>query len=280
MRYVPEDRYIQAHNLQVRYWTAGDNGSDVILIHGLAGSADIWQNNIASLSARHRVYALDLPGFGQSGIPSASFSPSDYSLILDDFMAALGIDQADVVGQSLGGGIALHYTLGFPEKVRRLVLVDSAGLGAEVIWTLKLMSLPLFGELFSYPSRRGVKLFFKFAVRDQSLITADFVDCYYTFFCRPGFQAFLLRLLRGMVNMRGIRREVLGPVMNSLEKIRQPVLIVWGEHDRVFPLSHAYAGARRFQNAKLETIEATGHLPFFERADIFNRLVLDFLGEP
>lgn len=273
------DRYVTAGDVKTCYWQSGDRGSSVILIHGLAGSADIWLNNIDPLSRHHRLYALDLPGFGRSDKPGPPFSPSDYTRVLDDFMTALDIDRATLVGQSLGGGIALQYALQFPQKVRRLILVDSAGLGKEVIWTLKLMSLPLFGELMSYPTRKGVELFFKFAVRDQSLITVDFVDRYYTFFSAPGFQNFLLRLLRLMINVRGVREEVLSPLMNNLHKIIQPVLIVWGEKDRVLPLAHAYAGRRRLPHGTVEIFEACGHLPFFEEAERFNRLVLQFLQD-
>ena len=102
----------------------------------------------------------DLPGFGRSEKPASSFTPSDYISFIDDFRKALNVDQVSLIGQSLGGGIALHYTLQFSEKVDKLVLVDGAGLGKEVIWTLRLMSLPWIGELISHPSRIGVALFF------------------------------------------------------------------------------------------------------------------------
>jgi len=173
----------------------------------------------------------------------------------------------------------LQYTLQFPQKVSRLVLVDSAGLGKEVIWTLRLMSLPLVGELFSHPSRRGVEFVFKLAVRNRALITKDFVELYYDLFTQPGFRDFFLRILRLIVNARGAREEILVPIMNNLHKITQPVLIIWGDKDRVLPLKHSYFAKERLPNARLKIMEGCGHIPFFEQSDEFNKLVLEFLSE-
>jgi pimeloyl-ACP methyl ester carboxylesterase len=276
---MPEDQYTKIGNLKTRYWALGDQGTVVILIHGLGASADIWIHNVEAFAKQHRVYVPDLMGFGRSDKPGSSFSPLDYIRFLDDFMNILNIESASLVGQSLGGGIALHYTLQFPEKVNKLVLVDSAGLGKEVIWTLRLMSLPLVGELISYPSRKGVEIFFKLAVRNQALVTKDFVDLYYNIFSQPGFQKFLLKIVRSIINIRGARKEILAPYMHNLSKIEQPVLIIWGEKDRVLPLKHAYRGREELPKAKLKIMEGCGHIPFFERSEEFNRLVLEFLSE-
>lgn len=276
---MPEDRYIKVGNLNTRYWALGDRGTPVLLIHGLGASADIWMYNVEALARQHRVYVPDLVGFGRSDKPGPSFSPFDYTPFLDDFMNLLKIERVSLVGQSLGGGIALRYALQFPQKVNKLVLVDSAGLGKEVIWTLRLMSLPWVGELFSYPNRKGVEIFFRLAVRNRALVTKDFVELYYDIFSRPGFQKFFLMILRQIVDIRGAREEILDPIMTNLYKIAQPVLIIWGEKDGVLPIQHGYLGKEKLPHAKLKIMEGCGHIPFFEKSDEFNELVLNFLAE-
>ncbi len=261
----------------MRYLALGDFGDPVLLIHGLGASADIWMHNIETISKTHRVYVPDLPGFGRSDQPDP-FSPDAFTRFINDFTDALNIGKASIAGQSLGGGIAIQYSLQFPEKVDRLVLVDSAGLGKEVIWTLKAMSLPGIGELFSYPSRLYVELFFKLAVHDRALITADVIDLYYGYFSRPGFQKYLLKVVRSIVDIHGARDELINPIVNNLHKLDKPTLIIWGEKDRVLPLKHARFGQNNIPGSKLYIFKDCGHLPFFERSDEFNGLVLDFLS--
>jgi 4,5:9,10-diseco-3-hydroxy-5,9,17-trioxoandrosta-1(10),2-diene-4-oate hydrolase len=276
-RKLPADHYIRAGSINTRCWVLGEGETNIILIHGLGASADIWMHNIHALSRNYRLYVPDLMGFGRSDIPGASFSPTDYIHFLDDFLNALNIERAVLIGQSLGGGIALQYTIRFPEKVSTLVLVDNAGFGYETIWTLRLMSLPVIGELMSVPTRVGVRIFFQLAVRNPAVITEQIVDIYYEHFSRPGQQAFMLRLIRSIINFRGGRREVLASVVENLRNITQPALIIWGEHDRVLPLAHAYYGKGKMPRSELCIFPGCGHIPFFENPDAFNKAVLDFL---
>jgi 4,5:9,10-diseco-3-hydroxy-5,9,17-trioxoandrosta-1(10),2-diene-4-oate hydrolase len=179
----------------------------------------------------------------------------------------------------MGGGIALRYALRFPERVGKIVLSDSAGLGREVIWTLRWMSLPMVGELFSHPTRKGVEFALNLAVGNRVPITGDFVQLHYRFFRQPGYGKFFLKILRGMVTIKGAREETIAPIIRDLHKIEQPVLIIWGEQDRVLPLKHAYVAAEKLPRATLKIFDKCGHLPFFEQPEEFNRIVLEFLSE-
>lgn len=274
---TPENLYINIGNIRTRYWSLGNNGPIVILLHGLGASAEIWLPNIDALAKNHKVYVLDLPGFGYSGKPHHEFSPLDYAKFLDDFMTVLNIKKATVIGQSLGGGIALQYTLQYPRKVEKLVLADCAGFGKEVIWTLRLMSLPVLGEIISYPTRMGVTIFFRLAVRNPAVITRDFIDTYYEIFKQAGFQGFLLKITRMMVDIHGGKREILTPVMDNLHKINRLALIIWGENDGVFPLKHAYYGKEKMPNSQLYIMKNCGHIPNLEKPEEFNNAVLEFL---
>lgn len=274
---LPQDNYIRAGLINTRYWTLGEGETNVILIHGLGASADIWMHNIYALSKNYKIYVPDLPGFGRADIPDSSFTPFDSVQFIDDFLNTLKIDRAVLIGQSLGGGVALQYTIRFPQKVDKLVLVDNAGFGSDVIWTLRWMSLPVIGELMSFPTKMGVRIFFQLAVRNPAVITKQLVDIYYEHFSRPGQQTFLLRLIRSIIDSRGVKNEILAPVLENLQNITQPTLIIWGEEDRVLPLKHAYYGKEKIAGAALRTFPDCGHISFFEQPDTFNKVVLDFL---
>lgn len=273
----PQDNYVKAGSITTRYWVLGEGSVNIILLHGLGASAEIWMHNIDALSGNYRIYVPDLMGFGRSDIPGASFTPTDYVQFLDDFFCALEIDRAILIGQSLGGGISLLYTIQFPQKVDKLILVDNAGFGRETIWTLRWMSLPVIGELFSFPTRIGVKIFFQLAVQNPAVITEQLIDIYYEHFSRPGQPPFMLRLIRSITDFHGAKQEVISPVLENLQKITQPVLIIWGERDRVFPLKHANDGKERIPGATLCILPDCGHISFFEQPDAFNKVVLDFL---
>jgi len=274
---LPQDNYIKAGSINTRYWVLGERETNVILIHGLGASADIWMHNIHAFSENYRIYVPDLMGFGRSDIPGESFAPTDYVQFLDDFLKALKIDRAVLVGQSLGGGIALQYAIRFPEKVERLVLVDNAGFGYETVWTLRLMSLPVIGELLSFPTRTGVKIFFQLAVGDPAVVTEELIDIYYEHFNRPGRQVFMLQLIRSIIGIQGVKREILAPVLENLRALTQPTLIIWGARDRVLPLAHAYFGKDKIQGSELRIFPDCGHIPFFEHPDAFNQVACDFL---
>ncbi|HRR40820.1 MAG TPA: alpha/beta hydrolase [Syntrophales bacterium] len=277
---MPRDRFVTVNNVETRYWAVGDGKRPLVLIHGLGASAEIWMHNIGAFSENHRVIVPDLPGFGRTDMPGEPFAPFDYLSFLDGFLRELKVERAVLCGQSLGGGIALLYAIRFPEKVEKLVLVDCAGLGVEVIWTLRWMTLPLIGELSSVPTRPGVALFFKLAVKNPAVVTDELIDLYHGYFNRPGRPAFLLRLVRSLVDFRRVKRDVVSPILENLHRVACPTLIVWGERDRVFPLSHGRHGLERIKGAEIRVMRDCGHIPFFERPGEFNELVLDFLLPP
>ena len=274
----PKDQYVKAGNINTRYWALGDQGSPVILIHGLGASAEIWQKNVDTLAECHRVYVPDMVGFGRSDKQNIEFTLSSAARFINNFMNAMNIERASLVGNSLGGGIAVQCALQFPHKVERLALVDSAGFGRKVIFPLRLISLPFIGELLTRPSRKGMYLYFKPAVYDPTLLTEDFIDLYYELHSLPGAQKSLLGALRSISNIRGVRTEVLRPLMARLHTITVPTLIVWGKQDKVLPVKHAYVANEKIFNSKVQIFDPCGHMPQFEKPEEFNRIVLEFLS--
>ncbi|MGZ3577600.1 MAG: alpha/beta fold hydrolase [Syntrophales bacterium] len=278
---MPQDKYIKIGDVNTRYWAEGDEGSNVILIHGLGASADIWMHNISALAEKHRVYAPDLIGFGRSDKPKVKYSPSYMAAFIDDFMTSLNIKDACLIGQSLGGGVALLHYLQFPGRVQKLVLADSAGLGREISWAMRLATVPLLGESMMVPSRSGMAFVLRYLVYDPAVITNELIDIHFELNFSLGAVRTVLNVLRACATIHGARPDVLDPVMKNLDRIKIPTLIIWGREDRLFPVRHARFAREKIPDAYLYIFERCGHMPNFERPAEFNSLVLNFLrGNP
>lgn len=274
-----QDRYVEIGPVNTRYWVSGEKGPTVLLIHGLGGSLENWKGNIEALAENHRVYALDLVGFGYSDKPQMRYTFAALARFVNDFMAARQIDRASLVGLSLGGAVSLQFVHQFPHKVEKLVLVDSAGLGYGLPLPLRLATLPLLGELLFWPIRRGTINFLKSSIHDPALITVELIDFTHRLAGLPGARQAFLSLVRNQGTFWGPRRETAQSLNDELGHINVPTLIVWGQQDRVVPVAHAYGAQRSIPNARLHIFDPCGHLPQLERPDEFNALLLDFLAE-
>ncbi len=276
---VPEDRYIKIGEINTRYWTAGDTGPNVLLIHGVGRFLEEWLPSFDTLAAHFRVFALDLPGHGRTDKPrSASYHIVDLAKFVNAFIKDTGIRDAHVIGHSLGGGIALRLTLQFPGVVDKLVLVCSAGLGKEATIVLRLTAVPGLGELLTRPSRNGTRRLLKEFVKDPALLTDDFVDLSYRMAALPGAQRAVLKTLRSAGNLFGQYDDMYRPIVDNLESIKSPVLIIWGRQDRVLPVAHGQIAVKGLPNARLEILEDCGHLPMLEQTRRFNDSIFGFLS--
>ncbi len=275
---APEEHYIKIGGINTRYWTAGDTGPNVVLIHGVGRFLKEWRPSFDALAAHYRVYALDLPGHGHTDKPlSVSYRLVDLARFVNEFVGALDIDQAHVVGHSLGGGIALQLTLQFPDAVDRLVLVCSAGLGKEATLVLRITAVPVLGEILTRPSLKGTRRLLKEFVKDPAFLTDAFVDLSYRMAALPGAQQAVLKTLRSAGNLFGQYDDTYRPIVDNLGSIESPVLIIWGRQDRVLPVAHGQAAVKELPNASLKILEDCGHLPMLEQTQKFNESILDFL---
>jgi len=275
----PSIRFIRVGPIKTRFRAMGDSGTPVLLLHGLGDSADIWKHNIKALAASHRVCAPDLVGFGFTDKPDIEYTPEVFLHFIQDFLSACGIERCHLVGHSLGGGLALKYALNHPGRVDKLVLVSSAALGSEATWPLRLSTLPLLGPWALRPTRRMLSVFFKRLVYNPDVIDADFVDLRYRLLLPRENRRALLRVLRSLLTVRGVRPRILNPVLSSLGRIQAPALIIWGTHDRILPLRHAYRAKAEIPDATLQVFDQCGHMPNFEYPERFNDLVTAFLKD-
>lgn len=273
-----QDQYVKVGNINTRFWTLGDEGASVILIHGLGGSVENWMFNINALAQRHRVYAIDLAGFGRSDKTQTLSSFSQGAQFVNDFMEVQHINKASLVGNSMGGGVTLQFAIQFPDRIEKMVLVDSAGLGKELHLLLRLGSLPLIGELLTKPSRKGTVRFLKACVYDPAMLTDELIELVYQLVSLPGAQKSFLSCLRSSVNFLGLRAGTVRSIVDNLTTIATPTLIIWGKQDRILPIAHAYVAKEKIPNAKLHILDPCGHIPQMERPEDFNTLLLEFLA--
>ncbi|MBN1888142.1 MAG: alpha/beta fold hydrolase [Thermoflexales bacterium] len=272
------DQYIQIGQIRTRFWAMGDTGPAVVLVHGLGRYVEDWQPTIHVLARRHRVYALDLAGSGRSDKPPPPYSFPGLVQFVADFIQAHHIERASLVGHSLGGSLALHYAIQFPNRVEKLVLVNSAGLGKQVRPSLKLSTLPFIGERLTRPSRKGISESLKRSVHDPALVTDEWIELCYRQATLPGAHRAMLATARALVDLSGVRDDVVRPVLDNLAHITAPTLIVWGRQDPSLPVAHADVAAKRMPNAHLHVFDACRHFTQLEHPQAFNALLGEFLA--
>lgn len=270
-----QDRYVKVGSVNTRYWQAGDSGNTVILLHGGGGYIELWKYNIFELAKHHRVYAFDMVGAGRSDKSNADYTFDFMAQFTRDFMQALDIPQASLIGTSAGGGVALTFALNFPELVDRLILVGSAGLGQEISFLLRITTLPGLGRLFRSPSKTGVAVLCKQAVYDSKLITNEIVEEFYQMATLPGAAEATLNVGRSNFNIWG---QFYQSIVERLQTISAPTLIIWGRQDPMVPVSHANNAAKLIPNSRLEIFEECGHWSSIEHPQKFNQLVSEFLA--
>ncbi len=275
---TPQDQYIKVGDINTRFWASGDEGTIVILLHGIGDAVETWGSNISALAEHHRVYALDLVGFGHSDKPSIQPSLSFGAQFVSDFMETQHIERISLIGNSMGGAISLQFALQFPDKLERLVLESGASLGKEITPVFRLFSIPLIGECLTRPSHWGTAWLLKQVAHDPALITDEMVELYYQLSSLPGAQKSFLSAMRVGVNFLGQRPQFVRSILDHLGKITRPTLIIWGQQDRIIPVAHAQVARDRIPNAELHILDSCGHGPHFEHPEEYNRLVLEFLA--
>jgi pimeloyl-ACP methyl ester carboxylesterase len=268
-------RRVELPGATVNYVEIGE-GRPVLFVHGISGCWQNWLETLPRLGAGRRAIALDLPGFGASPMPSWPIEMVSYGRLLGDFCEKLGVEGATLVGNSMGGLLAVEAATNEPARFERLVLVSAAGIintwnpqlrATATAWAWKELG-PQFAvrgrQIVSRPRSR--ELVFRPFVRYPNRLREDL-------------------LLEQIVN--GLRRaEGFGDALQSLivhdsrerlAAIEMPTLVVWGLSDRVIPVAAAASYHRRIPHSRLEIFERTGHVPQLERPLRFNALLEEFL---
>lgn len=271
-------RLTSLHGHDVAYRRGGD-GPVLLLLHGIAGSSETWLPAMRRLHRDYTVIAPDFLGHGASAKPPGDYSLGNYAAGLRDFLDVLEIERASVVGQSFGGGVALQFAYQFPERCERLALVDAGGLGREVSWLLRLVTLPgaefVLPALFLAPVRDWGNWVLSF-LKDRGIRSDRATEMWRSFgsLTDPSNRAAFVRTMRAVI-------EPGGQSVSAMDRLylaeAMPTLVVWGDKDRIIPVSHARLAHEAIPNSRLEIMEGIGHFPHVEDPDGFVEILVDFL---
>jgi pimeloyl-ACP methyl ester carboxylesterase len=262
----------------VHYRATGDPANPpVVLLHGIARSLDDFADQHDLLDDTYRVYSVDLAGFGESDpLPGATTLPAITDAVAA-FLDAIGETRpAHLVGNSLGGAVAMLLALRHPDRVRTLVLVDSAGFGQEVTIALRVLALRPLGRLLLRPSRSGARRMETAIFRNRDFATEARVERALALARRPHGATVMLELTRSLGTFRGVRRPWRDAVIAATAAAAVPTLVVWGDHDLILPAAHLEAAKRVLPHARTHLFADTGHMPQIERAEEFAELVRAF----
>jgi pimeloyl-ACP methyl ester carboxylesterase len=272
---------IELHGRRVIYRVAG-SGPPIVLIHGMLNSSSHWQSVALNLASDHTVIAPDLIGHGDSAAPRGDYSLGAHAASIRDLLAAVGIDRATLVGHSLGGGVAMQFFYQFPQRVERLVLVSSGGLGHEVSPMLRTAALPgmsallsltiharLLGALQATGRRlreRGVRSGVYLQAITRALSPLENADA------RGAF----LQTLRAVIDVHGQRVSATDRLY-LLESI--PTMIVWGERDHTIPLLHGRRAHEAIPHSRFLTLRDAAHFPHLEDPDGLSDALRQFVKD-
>ena len=241
----------------LRYAKRGDGAETIILIHGFGGDLDNWLFNIDALGEKATVYALDLPGHGQSSKKLDKPGLAAMKNALAAFMDKLGIGKAHLVGHSMGGAIAMQMAAEHPEKVKSLTLICSAGLGSDIGSYVD--------EYVAAQGRKDLKPVLEKLFADKSLVSRQLVDDVLKFKRLDGVEP-LLKSLAAALFGGGKQADAPG---KALAGKLPPTLVIWGKHDEIIPAAHA----ANLPGAHVHVLEGAGHMVFMEKASDVNNLI-------
>jgi len=274
-----EHEEIILHGHRVSYRQAGW-GPVVVLIHGITGSSLTWEEVIEPLAERYTVVAPDLLGHGESAKPRGDYSLGAYASGIRDLLAALGHSRATVVGHSLGGGIAMQMAYQFPERVERLVLVSSGGLGRDVHLLIRAAVLPgselVLPLLASNPVISRVDAVGAFLGRLGFRAGPDLHEMWRGFssLADAEARAAFIHTLRTIVDPSGQRANAADRLYLAQD---MPSLLIWGERDPVIPVSHGVRASEQMPGTHLVTFPESGHFPHLDEPRRFVRELTEFI---
>ena len=271
---------LHGHDVTYRLAEAAPGRPTPLHIHGPAGNSRTRKDVKPGLADDFTVLAPDLPGHGESANPMGDYSHGAFASGLRDLLATLDIGPVTVIGHSLGGGVAMQLAYQHPELVDRLVLIGSGGLGREVSWILRLLTLPgaeYLMPLFFPPMvvEGGTEL--GKAMHDRGWGVPHLGEMWraYASLSQAENRRAFVKTIRSVIDPGG-------QTVNASDRLylaaAMPTLLVWGDQDGIIPVEHAYAAHEAIPHSRLEILEGCGHFPHVQEPDHLVEVIREFVN--
>ena len=269
---APYSHWVQMDGYKMHYVDIG-RGPAVMLIHGYADSTYCWHENVLPLlDAGLRVILVDNPGLGRSQRPPEDFVLSAENLSEEVLKLAdkLDLKKFSVVGNSMGGGISIHLSLFYPERIDRAVLVDPACFPQKKAGMLQLIGLPGSNLVMG---KWAIAQALKQVYYDANLVDEMLINEYARPMADPAYKEYLVKLLDQYPSPAAMQ------MYRRYGEIKRPTLIIWGDHDRWVPPSFGPRLQKSIPGSRLIMVKNAGHIPNQERPEIVNPILVSFLTE-
>lgn len=270
---------LNGRELAFREAGAGEGKPTLLLIHGMAGSSTTWREMIPRLEPHFHILAPDLPGHGESSLDFDDYSLGAMASTLRDLLVVKGITRCTIVGQSLGGGVALQFVYQYPEFCERIALIGSGGLGREVNWILRLLAVPgaellLTGVAAPFLVSAGDKVRGFFSDKGVRAASLEETWAAYESLGRRGHRRTFFKTLRAVVDGKGQSVSA----NNRLHLAGQlPFQLIWGDRDPIIPVAHGRATHESIPGSRLAVVEGAGHYPHVEDPAAVERVLTEFM---
>lgn len=267
-------KFMPLMGMQVHYRDEGNkvDSMPVLLIHGTSSSLNTWDSLISYLPYNKRIIRLDMPAFGLTGpSPENKYSYTYYCNFLNAFLKELKVQQCIIAGNSLGGGIAWHFALDYPQKVAKLILIDASGypkINEKGSLGFKIATIPVLNNLLLYVTPKSlVKKSLETVFVDQSLITEERITRYHELLLAEGNRKAALSIFKNKFDQQ----------TNRIKNIQQPTLIIFGEKDQLINSDNAYLFQKDINNSKAVILKNVGHVPMEEAPKVTAELINEFI---
>jgi len=254
--------------LGIHYEIQGE-GPSLLILHGWGSSTESWQEIKQELSSNFKVIVLDLPGFGKSETPEQPWTVQNYLNFLERFVQELELDNMHLLGHSFGGSLSVKFASEHPEKIRKMILVDSAGIRprprllAKIIKQLAKKSNHLFVGPLSNFKGSAKELLHKF-LRNSDYGKADEI---------------MKETMKNVFEYYTSMEDGSGEFISDLERVKNETLLVWGKEDKIIPVKFGKIFQEKINNSELKTITGVGHSPHLKSPSKLIQIILQFLND-